>query len=78
VQERVGRGAGAVVPFYQREREAVGEERADRWTLSVRERKREGCGLFPQGCCWVAASGRPSWAVLFFFSLLSFELAKLI
>jgi hypothetical protein len=42
--ERSG-GCYSVLP----EREAVREERANRWTQSVRERKREGCRAFPPG-----------------------------
>jgi hypothetical protein len=42
--EGVGRGRG--VQFQHPEKEGtIGEERTDRWALSVRERKREAAGV---------------------------------
>jgi hypothetical protein len=84
-EEKSGNGfLGAAVP--EEEEERFGEERTNVRAWVGRER--ETTGLFPLGCCWAAASGRPKllrfpFFVLLFFSIflfpvLLFELAKLI
>jgi hypothetical protein len=44
--------------------------------LAETEREGEAAGLFPLGCCWAAASGRPGWAgfLTLFFCYVSFSI----